>query len=231
MDISLHYMEKGSGTPLILLHGNGESSLYFRNQTDAFSACFHVFAIDTRGHGMSPRGAAPFTLEQFAEDLHDFMGTHEIHNAAILGFSDGANIAILFTLKYPEMVSMLILNGANLFPEGLRGDVLRRIDFSYRIARFFSHVSRKYLIESELFSLMVREPHIAPERLQDIHCPVLVIVGSDDMIRPEHSRLICDSLPDAQYSVIPGGHYIAALNSDKFNKVVLTFINNKIIKP
>lgn len=73
MDIQLHYVEKGSGPPLLLLHGNGENSDYFCHQIDYFQETFHVYAPDTRGHGKSPRGAAPFTLEQFALDLKDFM--------------------------------------------------------------------------------------------------------------------------------------------------------------
>ena len=54
MDIALSYLEKGSGQPLILLHGNGGSSKYFKKQIDYFSGDYRVIAIDTRGHGKSP---------------------------------------------------------------------------------------------------------------------------------------------------------------------------------
>ena len=104
MDIQLHSYENGQGFPLILLHGNGESNAYFKNQIAAFGEHFRTIALDTRGHGDSPRGAAPFTLEQFAEDLHSFMEEKDIRRAHILGFSDGANIALLFALRYPQMV-------------------------------------------------------------------------------------------------------------------------------
>ena len=60
MDIDLHYEARGSGKPLILLHGNGESSAYFEKQLPVFAKHFHVFAVDTRGHGQSPRvGSVP----------------------------------------------------------------------------------------------------------------------------------------------------------------------------
>ena len=71
MDIALHYIKKGSGTPLLLLHGNGESGDYFVHQIDEFAQYFTVYAIDTRGHGKSPRGTAPFTISQFADSQHD----------------------------------------------------------------------------------------------------------------------------------------------------------------
>ena len=67
--MELYYQEKGAGQPLVLLHGNGEDSTYFKAQIEYFSARYRVIAIDTRGHGRSPRGTAPFTLKQFAEDL------------------------------------------------------------------------------------------------------------------------------------------------------------------
>lgn len=69
---------------------------------------------------MSPRGSAPFTIQQFSWDLYDFMKTHQISKAVILGFSDGANIAMEFAIKHPHMVKALILNGGNLTQRRLR---------------------------------------------------------------------------------------------------------------
>ena len=98
----LNYIEKGCGRPLILLHGNGNSSRYFKKQIRYFSAKFRVIAVDTRGHGKSPRGEGPFTMERFADDLKIFMEEMGIEKADILGFSDGANIALIFALRWPE---------------------------------------------------------------------------------------------------------------------------------
>ena len=78
MDINHFYIEQGTGFPLILLHGNGEDCAYFTRQIDSFSENFHVIALDTRGHGQTPRGEAPFTIRQFAEDLLAFMDQHNI---------------------------------------------------------------------------------------------------------------------------------------------------------
>ena len=75
MDIKLNYIEKGKGTPLVLLHGNGGSLECFRSQIDYFSKKYRVIALDTRGHGKSPRGDKPFTIKQFADDLKDFLRT------------------------------------------------------------------------------------------------------------------------------------------------------------
>ncbi len=74
---------------------------------------YHIYAIDTRGHGKPPRGSRPFTIRQFAEDLLNFLDEHGIHKTHLLGFSDGGNIAMVFALCHPDRVNRLILNGAN----------------------------------------------------------------------------------------------------------------------
>ena len=83
MDIELNYTQYGKGDVLLLLHGNGEDSSYFVHQIECFSKYFKVIAVDTRGHGKSPRGSAPFTIHQFARDLLELMDTLEIEKANI----------------------------------------------------------------------------------------------------------------------------------------------------
>lgn len=120
MDIALYYQEKGNKEPLILFARKRGGWLIFQKQIDYFSDRYRVIALDTRGHGKSSRGTAPFTIEQFSCDLYDFMAELEISNAVILGFSDGANIAMKFAIKYPNKVKALILNGGNLNPKGVK---------------------------------------------------------------------------------------------------------------
>ena len=110
MDIDLAFERRGCSEPLLLLHGNGEDNSYFKNQMGPLSRHFEVFAVDTRGHGQSPRGSAIFSLAQFAEDLRRFMERQGLKKAHVLGFSDGGNTALLFALRYPHMVGKLILN-------------------------------------------------------------------------------------------------------------------------
>ena len=104
MDIQLSYVVAGSGFPLVLLHGNGEDHSYFKRQFEPFAQHYRVIAPDTRGHGHTPRGTAPFTLDQFAEDLKGFLDGMDIGRCHLLGFSDGGNIALLFDLKFREYV-------------------------------------------------------------------------------------------------------------------------------
>ena len=223
-DIQLHYIEQGQGQPLILLHGNGESCDYFEHQIPYFSKDYRVIAIDTRGHGKSPRGEKPFTIKQFAEDLHDFMDEKGIGKAILLGFSDGGNIALEFALKYPEQVERLVLNGANLFPSGVKPLYQWPIEVGYRIAKLFSKKSEQAKQNAEMLGLMVNEPHIEPSELARLTMPVLVVAGTKDMIKDSHTRLIYKSLPNAQMEIIEGNHFVANKNAGAFNSAVARFL-------
>ena len=223
-DIRLNYVERGAGDALILLHGNGESLDYFAGQIGFFARFYRVIALDTRGHGASPRGSAPFTIRQFAEDLRAFMDERGIDSAHILGFSDGGNIALSFALKYPQRVRKLILNGANLDPLGVKLHVQIPIVLGYHLARLFAGKRPEARRRMELLGLMVNEPHFAPQDLRKLELPALVIAGDRDMIRDKHTRLIAGSLPNARLAILKGNHFIANQNPEEFNRVVAEFL-------
>ena len=223
-DIQRNYVERGAGDALILLHGNGESLDYFAGQIGFFARFYRVIALDTRGHCASPRGSAPFTIRQFAEDLRAFMDEKGIESAHILGFSDGGNIALSFALKYPRRVKKLILNGANLDPWGVKLHVQIPIVLGYHLARLFAGKRPEARRRMELLGLMVNEPHFAPQDLRKLELPALVIAGDRDMIRDRHTRLIADSLPNARLAILRGNHFIANQRPEEFNRVVAEFL-------
>ena len=219
MDIKLNYTKSGTGPAMILLHGNGENLGYFYYQIPFFSENYTVYALDTRGHGKSPRGEGEFTIERFAEDLREFMDEQGIEKATLLGFSDGGNIALTFALRYPERVEKLILNGANLYPAGVERSVQYKIEKAY--------FRRKHTEDGEMLALMVNEPNTDPLRLRELTMPVLVIAGTRDMILDSHTRLIHRSLPNARLRIIEGDHFIAANSHEEFNREVQDFLTSE----
>lgn len=226
MDITLYYQEKGNKEPFILLHGNGQNGSYFKNQIDYFSNRYRVIALDTRGHGRSPRGTKPFTIEQFSCDLCDFMEELEISEAVILGFSDGANIAMKFAMKYPNRVKALILNGGNLNPSGVKITTQLPIEIGYKIAGRFASKSPEAKKNAEMLGLMVNDPNIERNELSKITAPALVICGRNDIIRESHTKEIAKNIPNAKLSIMKGNHFIANKRYIIFNKEVEDFLQN-----
>lgn len=222
----LNYLDKGEGEVLIMLHGNGEDNLYFQNQVEYFSKTRRVIAVDTRGHGLSERGTEPFTIRQFAKDLFNLVYRNKFDKVDILGFSDGANIAMIFALEHPERVNRLILNGGNLNPKGVKPKYQIPITWFYITGSIAAPFSRKAKKTAELMRLMVKDPMIRPEELRNITAPTLVIAGTDDMIKEEHTRLIAASIPGSRLAIIPGSHFVAQENPDEYNRTIVEFLNN-----
>ncbi len=223
-EIKLNYIEKGTGEPFIMLHGNGEDSSYFTKQIEYFSQTYRVIALDTRGHGKSERGDTPFSIHQFSIDLYDFMKDLEISKAIILGFSDGANIAMDFAISHQNMIRALILNGGNIYSRGVKRIVQFPIEIGYRIASLFASVNRKAKMNAEMLGLMVNDLNIHKEDLAKITVPTLVIAGTNDMIKENHTREIASIIPDSELIFIKGNHFIANNKPYEFNMAVEGFL-------
>lgn len=221
MDISLYFERCGSGEPLILLHGNGEDHTIFDGILPYLKTHFTVYALDTRGHGKSPVGTAPFTLAQFAKDLKAFMDKHGIARAHLLGFSDGANIAMLFSQDCPERLLSLVLNSGNLEPSGLV--LWLTEEFKTRLNEIKNSTSPQECHEAALLRLMLEEPHIDPASLHAIRVPTLVIAGDDDLIPPAHTRLIAQSIPGAKLVFLHGTHGVVQESPEAFSAALGSF--------
>ncbi|MBR5777198.1 MAG: alpha/beta hydrolase [Bacteroidales bacterium] len=220
MNIEHFYIENGQGSPIIMLHGNTGKARYFKHQIDVFAQKYHVYAIDTRGHGKTPRGEKPFTIRQFADDLLAFMNNHGIEKATLMGFSDGGNIAMRFAIEYPEKVDRLILNGANLNARGVKNSTQIPIELKYYWYKLLG--IKKH--DVEMLGLMVNDPNITLEELRSIHAKTLVIVGTNDIIKEKHSKLIASTLSNSEFAVVDGDHFVALRNPEAFNERVLEFL-------
>ena len=221
MDITLFYREKGNGEPFVLLHGNGEDSSYFKHQIEHFCDRYRVIAPDTRGHGKSPRGTSPFTIRQFSCDLYDFMKNHQIPKAVSLRY-----VKHIHELKHPDMVTALILNGGNLDAKGVKRSTQLPIEIGYKIAKYFAKRSAEANKNAELLGLMVNDPNIEPAELAQIIAPTLVICGTKDMIREDHTRKIAENIPNARLAIIEGDHFVANKRSEEFNREVDRFLES-----
>ena len=223
--ISLAYKKAGEGKPLILLHGNGGSSADFALQTNYFSGFREVISVDTRGHGNSPRGDVPMSFLQFAKDILAFLDEQEIEKADIIGFSDGANTAILFAAENPKRVGKLILCGACTSPKAVKRSVQIPIEIGYWIAsRFKNPKARK---NAEILGLMVNDFGISKEHLRQIHAETLVLAGTKDMIRESHTKMIAETIPQAKLMFLEGDHFLPMKRANAFNRAVEEFLKEE----
>jgi pimeloyl-ACP methyl ester carboxylesterase len=107
--MKLAYREFGTGQPLIILHGLFGQSDNWNTLAKRFSENgFRVFTIDQRNHGLSPHSDV-WSYEAMAEDLKEFIDTHQLHNVILLGHSMGGKTVMFFEQKFLELAQKLII--------------------------------------------------------------------------------------------------------------------------
>ena len=107
---SIKYIKKGTGTPLIMVHGSQMNAYDWRANIDYFSKKHTVYAIDMIGCGWSDKPNAPYSPAYFAEFINHFMNQIGIESAIFIASSWGGGHALHFTLKYPKRVNALVLS-------------------------------------------------------------------------------------------------------------------------
>lgn len=213
---------------LVLLHGNGEDLYIFEPQIRFFSQHYKVVAIDTRGHGQSTRGTAPLNFHTFATDLVLVLDALCVAKAHIMGFSDGAIIAIHLALFASERISSMVLLGANYHTGGLRlfpWLYIRLIYVWLLVASLFSENARK---RKEIWGLMIYQPNLTIGEISKIKVPTLVVTGENDMVSQRHNDKINQAIAGSQRLIIPGGdHFLAFKMPNIFNQYVMEFLQNQ----
>jgi pimeloyl-ACP methyl ester carboxylesterase len=221
--VKLYYEIYGSGEPLLLLHGNGESISSFRQQIEAFAAHFQVIAVDTRAQGQSvDTHTKPLTYELFASDMKTLLDSLHLAKANVLGWSDGGNTGLLMALHYPMYVQRLVTMGANLFPttEAVEAKTLRQSEAGRKALAKKGEVA-----QARLLTLVLTEPHMKYEELTTIQAPTLVLAGEKDIIKQAHTRAIAAHIAHAQVMILPSlTHYAPQENPTLFNETVLRFL-------
>ena len=210
--IELFYKVSGEGPPIILLHGNGQDHRIFRVLRKKLSESYTVYAIDSRDHGRSSKVKRLDYIAKM-EDFAEFIHILEIHKPIVYGFSDGGIIGLLLAIYHPDLLSKLIISGANINPDGVKKFFMILI----KIAHFFTR--------SNKLKLMITQPDISVEDLYTITTPTLVLAGHHDVIKEEHTKLIARSIEGSELKIIPGeSHESYVLHNEKLYGIIKSFI-------
>lgn len=212
-NVNLYYEEYGSGQPIILLHGNKETHEIFDKLIDKLKDNYKVYAIDSRCHGKS-ENPIDISYNLMCDDIIDFIKKLKIERPILYGFSDGGIVGLLIAIKEPNLLSNLIVSGANITP-----DVLTFFD--NMITKLFYFFTR-----SKYIKMMLDEPNIPLTDLKKICIPVHVLAGEKDVIKYEHTKLIADNINASTLEIIKGekhGSYI--IHSDKIYEIIKKYMN------
>jgi pimeloyl-ACP methyl ester carboxylesterase len=235
----IFYETAGKGEPLLLLHGGFGTVEDFHSQIPELSKHFRVVAFERPGHGHSADTNGAFHFDTMSEYTIGFIEALELGPTNIMGWSDGAAIALLVSIRRPDLVKRLISVGGffntnsaspqdqdwirSATPESFKKSmptlVKRYDDASPDGPAHFPIVFEKTR------KLWLTEPNIAKEELAKITAPTLLMVGDRDATIPEHTLELFRSIKGAQLSVIPGAsHFFLSEKSTAANRVILEFL-------
>lgn len=210
----IYYEKAGEGSPIILIHGNGETHKTFDALVPLLAKKHTVYALDTRGHGQSA-SVTTYHYEDMAKDVVAFAKALDLVRPAFYGFSDGGIIGLIIASNHPTLLSALAISGANLTPKGAK--------LRYRIYDRLLYMKTK----NPQIYLMIKEPKIRKSALSSIRIPTLVLAGAKDLIKKSESKRIASAIPGATLNILPGeDHFSYVVNSPKLFPLLEDFFSN-----
>ncbi|MCT7327405.1 alpha/beta fold hydrolase [Ralstonia mojiangensis] len=228
------YATFGAGRPVILLHGGlGHSGNWWYQVPALTSAGYRPIVIDSRGHGRSTRDAQPYAYTRMASDVRAVMDALHIDRAAFIGWSDGACVALTLAMQTPERAAGVFFFGCNMDPSGAKPFSPTPV-----IDRCFVRHRKDYTALSStpddfdafvaaVTEMMQTQPNATAEELAATRVPVTIAQSEhDEFIRPEHAHYLAQTIPDAQFVLLPGVSHFAPLQRPAlFNDAVLAFLH------
>jgi pimeloyl-ACP methyl ester carboxylesterase len=149
----------------------------------------------------------------------------KIKKADILGWSDGGNTGLIMAMKYPDRINKLAVTGAvlNSSKEALDGKVFDEIN--QRLQELKDKTDGYSIEQKRLAQLILDEPNILPESLENIKAPTLVMAGDRDLVKDQHTRTIASNIPKSKLVIFKDAtHYVPREKSEEFNKTVIDFL-------
>lgn len=220
--LEIYYELHGRGRPLVLLHGGLTTiASSFGALLPRLAAFRRIVAIEQQAHGHTADADRPFSFEQMADDTAALLGQLGIEEADLFGYSDGGNVALGVALRHPGLARKLVLAGTHYRSDGLYPDILEGLrqakaddipaalrEEYERVAPHPEHWPR--LVAKQMKQHREFEGWRA-EELRRLWTPTLILVGDNDIVRPEHAVELFRLLPYARLAVLPDTDHVALM--------------------
>ena len=237
------YCEEGSGDPILLIHGFASNATVNWIDTGWMRHLVRdgrrVIAIDNRGHGRSakPHATDAYGAPLMAEDARRLLDHLGIERADVMGYSMGARITAFLALAHPGRVRSIVfagLGGNMVRPMAGTGPIAAALEApsmeavtnaTARTFRAFAEATKSDLKALAACIRSSREP-LTPAMVGTIRCPVLVAVGSADVIAGPAADL-AKLIPGAEALVIEGRDHMKAVGDRSYKDGVTAFLHRR----
>jgi pimeloyl-ACP methyl ester carboxylesterase len=228
--IDMYYEVHGAaaGTPLVLLHGGGSSiEVTYGRVLPLFARQRRVIALDEQGHGRTSDRAAPVRFDTSADDVAALLERLEIHTADVMGFSNGASVALQLAIRHPARVRKLVFASSMTKRSGTAPAFWQFMekatfaDMPQELKDAFLAVNpdplRLRVMHDKDLERMQRFSETSDAEVKAVQAPTLVLLGDHDVPTPEHAVELTQLFPRARLLILPGGHgdYLGELTATR----------------
>ena len=225
----------GAGPPVVLLHGAFAGASSFAAQTPALVAGgFRVHVPERRGHAHTPDVDGPLSYSVMADDTIDYLAQVLPDGAHLVGWSDGAVVALLVAMRRPDLVHRMVLigqyyNRSGRVPDSDIDALLGSPDAMSFLRLEYDQVSPDGpghfpVVYDKTMKMIDTEPELDLDTLSAVVAPTLVLQGDRDEVTIEHSLSVVAALRDARLAVLPGSHLLPVETPDVVNPLLVSFL-------
>lgn len=247
--IKVHFVKKGSGKPILFIHGWNCSILFWKYNIDEFARHYTVYAIDLPGFGKSPASMREYSISEYTRLVLSFIKKMKIKNPVIIGHSMGGAIALELISRYYGKIKSLVLVDtlAKKVPSILRfllipyvGRLVHSLTLkNYHYLRYTDRVlfyNTKTYDDSVITEVMKTSQEASLRSLQSyaktdfrkilnrIDIPVFVVVGKKTIISMRGaSKTLAKSIKNSKLIVVSKAKHAPMLeNPEEFNTMILS---------
>ena len=160
--LSTHYIEKGSGEPVIFLHGFFYDTYMWNKNIDVLAERFKVYALDLWGFGYSTRKPLEYGYPLYSQQLLKFMDTFDIPRASLIGQSMGGGTIINFTVSNQDRVDKIVLVDPAGMPNRL--PIMGRISNLPKLGEFIYSLNNNFIRKMTLGSTFLHNKQIITDK-------------------------------------------------------------------
>jgi pimeloyl-ACP methyl ester carboxylesterase len=254
--INLYFDTRGTGRPLILLHGGLGSGEMFGPTLPALAERHQVIAVDLQGHGRTADTDRPIDIRLMADDIAALIDHLRLDQPDVVGYSLGGGVALFTAVKYPDKIRRLVAASAHAWRNAIPPEMLAQ-------QAQVNAAAAESIKETPMYQLYQRvapHPEDFPrlldkmgesmaqdydftEDVRSLQVPTMIVAADADMAPPSHYvemfKLLDGGLRDGGWmgegrpkgghalAILPGLTHYNLAASPLFAAVTLAFLDDQ----